>query len=107
VPAYHGLIFVDRALGAVVRISLEAELPASFPIQQVHDTLDYDLAAISGREYLLPLKAIVRMREGKLLSKNEVEFRLYRKFSAESVLKFDVETPEPLPDDKTKEQPVK
>jgi hypothetical protein len=105
VPGYHGLIFVDRDLLAVVRITLVAELPATFPIQQAQDTLDYDLTSISGHEYLLPLRAVVQLREGRYLSKNEVEFRLYRKFGAEATITFD--TPDALPDDKTKEQPAK
>ena len=107
VPGYHGEIFVDRDMQAVVRISMEAEISPDFPIQQASDTLDYDLANISGQDYLLPLRAIVRMKEGRYLSKNEVEFRLYRKFDVGSVLKFEPETPDALPDDKTKEQPVK
>ena len=104
VPAYHGLIFVDRDLLAVVRITSVAELAPTFPIQQAQDTLDYDLASISGHEYLLPLRAVVQMREGKYLSKNEVEFRLYRKFTAGVTITF---TPDALPDDQTKEQPPK
>jgi hypothetical protein len=40
--------------------------------------LDYDLASIGAQEFMLPLKAQVRMRQGKLLAKNDVEFRLYR-----------------------------
>jgi hypothetical protein len=80
-------------------------LPTDFPIQQVEDTLDYDLAAISGHEYLLPLRAVVQMREGSHHSKNEVEFRLYRKFTAESSLSFD--TPDAPPEDKTKKEPGK
>ena len=39
-------------------------------------------------------------------SKNVKEFRLYRKFSADAVIKFDGQEVPPLPDDKTKEQPV-
>ncbi len=105
VPGYHGSVYVDRDTLAVVRITLQAELPPSFPIQDVTDTLDYDLAPIGGQEYMLPLKAQVRMREGKLLAKNDVEFRLYRKFAAEAQISF--ETPEPLPEEKTKEQPPK
>ncbi len=108
VPGYLGLIYVDRDAPVVMRVTLEAELPASFPIQQVTDTLDYDLAPIGTQQYMLPLKAVVRMREAKNLVKNEVEFRLYRKFSAESAIKFDdVSTPEPLPEDKTKEEAPK
>jgi hypothetical protein len=105
VPGYHGLIYVDQESPAVLRVTLEAELPPTFPLQEVTDTLDYDMATISGHDYMLPLKAVVRMREGKILAKNDVEFRLYRKFSAETEIKFD--TPDPLPEDKTKEQPVK
>ena len=105
VPGYHGLVFVDRDLLTITRITLVAELPANFPIQQAQTVLDYDFAKISGNEYLLPLKAVVRLRHGKYLSKNEVEFRLYRKFTAEATISFD--TPEPLPADKTTEEPPK
>jgi hypothetical protein len=105
-PGYHGLIYVDAESGAVTRITLEADgIPPGFPIQQASNTLDYDYAAIGDREYMLPLRAVMRMREGRALFKNEVEFRLYRKFSAEATISF--ETPEPLPEDKTTEQPPK
>jgi hypothetical protein len=104
VPGYHGLVYIDRDTNSVVRLTLNAELPPSFPVQQASTTLDYDVAEIGDQKFMLPLKAVVRMREGKLLIKNDVEFRMYRKFSAEAVLKFDAEpeTPAPLP-----EQPEK
>ncbi len=106
VPAYSGLIYVDRDTSMVMRITLEAEgMPPSFPIQQAGTVLDYDFVTINQSEYVLPLRAVLRMRSGKLLSKNETEFRMYRKFSAEATITFD--TPEPLPEDKTKEQPPK
>jgi hypothetical protein len=38
----------------------------------------------------------MRMRSGKFLSKNEVEFRMYRKFGAEAII---VRDPEPLPEE--------
>ncbi len=103
VPGYHGLVYVDRDTHMVLRITLEADLPPTFPIQQVSDTLDYDLAPIGTSEYMLPLKAVVRTRQGKLLAKNDVEFRMYRRFTAEAEIKFD--TPDPLPEEKTTEQP--
>jgi hypothetical protein len=104
VPGYHGLVFVDRDSEVIMRITMVAELPPSFPMQEAATTLDYDLSDISGHQYMLPLKAVVRMREAKYLAKNDVEFRLYRKFSAESSITFD--TPDPLPDEKTKEEPA-
>ena len=44
------------------------------------------------------------MAASDFLSKNDQEYRVYRKYSAESDIKFDTETPAPLPDDKTKEK---
>jgi hypothetical protein len=38
-----------------------------------------------------------------MLTRNDEEFRLYRKYSAESEIKFDTETPPPLPEDQTRE----
>jgi hypothetical protein len=104
VPGYRGLIYVDREVPVVLRVTLEAiGVPASFPIQEARTMLDYDYTDISGREFLLPMRAEMRMREGKLLVKNLVEFRNYRKFGADTSITFD--TPEPLPDEKTTEKP--
>ena len=103
---YRGLVYVDRDTNAVARIRQEPEgIPASFPLQQVSRELDYDLVAIGESMHMLPLKFTTRMREGRRLSKNDVEFRMYRKFGADAVIKFD--TPPPLSDEQTKEQPPK
>ncbi len=67
--------------------------------------LDYDYSRVGDGNFLLPLRGVMRMRSDKLLTKNEMEFRLYRKFSSESTITF--ETPAPLPEDQTKEQPPK
>jgi hypothetical protein len=40
------------------------------------------------------------------LTRNDDEFRLYRKYQVESELKFDDVTPPPLPEDQKKEQPA-
>jgi hypothetical protein len=107
IVGYRGSIFVDDELHTVVRIVQEAEnIPPSFPVQQVKETLDYDFTKIGDREFLLPLIADVRMHSGRQWAKNVKEFRLYRKFSADAVIKFDGEELGPLPDDKTKEQPA-
>lgn len=107
VPAYHGLVYVDPKSHEVVRVTLEAEnLPAGFPVKMAQTILDYDSADIAGHRFLLPIKDLTLMRADDYLSKNETEFRMYRKYSAESELKFDAETPEPLPPEKTKETPA-
>ncbi len=104
IPAYQGLVYVDKDTLQVTRITLEAvNIEPSFPVQQAATVLDYDYVDIAGRQYLLPLKFKMQMRQGKMLVKNEVEFRSYRNFGAEAVITF--ETPEPLPEEMVTEQP--
>lgn len=94
-PAYEGRIYAEAATGLVTRVTLEAlDIPVSFPVQMARTQLDYDYADINGNTFLLPLRAEVKMREGKLLIRNDIEFRNYRKFGADTSITFD--TPEPL-----------
>jgi hypothetical protein len=101
-PGYKGLLYVDHRTQAVVKITLDAEgIPPAFPIQQASTTLDYDLQTIGDTQFMLPLKAVVRMRSGKVLTKNEVEFRMYRKFGSDVTITF---TPDALSEESTAEQ---
>jgi hypothetical protein len=103
---YHGLVFVDREYNTIVRITQEADnIPPTFPVREARETLDYDFTKIGDNEFFLPLTAEVRMHAGREWVKNVKEFRLYRKFSADAVIKFDAEQSEPPPDDKSKPQP--
>lgn len=103
VPAYRGLIYIDQDTRMVTKFTqIPYDLPADFPIKEVKMALDYDFVKIGDSEFLLPLKSTNTSRQTRYMSKNEIEFRLYRKFGTESTIKF--ETPDPLPDDKTKEK---
>jgi hypothetical protein len=103
---YHGEIFVDKEMRVIMRITKEADnLPASFPVQQASETLDYDFTKIGDSQFLLPLSVEVRMHDARIWNKNVKEFRLYRKFSADAVIKFDSDQ---SPPDKTEDkQPPK
>ena len=91
-PAYSGSIFIDREVPVVMRLTLVAEgIPTSFPIQEAKSTLNYGYQDISGKQFLLTMNSEMRMREGRLLVKNETEFRNYRKYSADAVITFDSE----------------
>ncbi|MEZ5351177.1 MAG: hypothetical protein R2762_00945 [Bryobacteraceae bacterium] len=104
IAGYHGQVFVDAQNHTVTRIRLEAEaIPPTFPVQEASVEMDYDTVPINDQSYMVPLKHTMRMRQGKLLVKNEVEFRMYRKFGAEAVITFD--TPDPLPEEQLKEEP--
>jgi hypothetical protein len=108
VPGYSGLVEVDKNTHEVMRVTLNADdIPETFPVKKADTILDYDYQDISGHTFLLPLKAQILMAADNYLSRNDEEFRLYRKYSATADITFDTgddkTTPPPLPDDKTKE----
>lgn len=104
VPAYRGFVYIDRDTKMVTKITLNPyDFPAGFPITESHQALDYDFQKIGDAEFLLPLKSVLTVGRSNYATKNDIEFRLYRKFGTESTIKFD--TPEPLPEEKTTEKP--
>jgi hypothetical protein len=106
VPAYSGRILIDKDTHVVMRITLNADdIPPTFPVKMATTILDYDYTDISGHQFLLPLKSETQMSADGVLSKNDTEFRLYRKYSAESSLTYDI-TPDALPADRTQETPA-
>jgi hypothetical protein len=106
IPAYSGRILIDKVAHVVLRVTLNADnLPPAFPVKMAATILDYDYTDISGHPFLLPLKSETQMSADSVLSKNDTEFRLYRKYSAESGITYDI-TPDALPADQTKETPA-
>jgi hypothetical protein len=102
VPAYRGQIYIDEDTKAVVKIVMTPyDMPSTFPIHDITSSLDYDLETIGDQQFMLPLKSVLISKRDRQMSKNDIEFRLYRKFGTESTIKF--ETPDPLPEDQTKE----
>ncbi|MEP6715800.1 MAG: hypothetical protein ABJC09_09500, partial [Terriglobia bacterium] len=88
-PAYHGEIFVPHDANVVWRITVIPDIPADFPMQDVKETLKYDYVDISGQRFLLPLSSEVTMRVGRVGNHNEIDFRRYQKYSADTKLIFD------------------
>jgi hypothetical protein len=109
ISGYHGQIYADTETGRVMKITMDCDtIPADFRIQQVRLTLDYDFQNISGKQFVLPLRVELRSKDDRMLTKNNIEFRLYRKFTTESSIIFDTPdpTPDPLPEDKFTPQPA-
>jgi hypothetical protein len=101
---YHGLVEVDKETHKIVRVTTVADtIPPDFPIRHVESMLDYDYVELSGHPFLLPLRGNVIATGADFLEKNENEFRIYRKYEAESTISFGDANPPPLPEDKTKE----
>jgi hypothetical protein len=89
---YTGLVYIERASGLILRITQEAEnIDPGFPVQQAGRVLDYDTVDIAGAKHILPIKFTTRLRSGKLLTKNEVEFRAYRKYGTDANIVFDTD----------------
>ena len=51
---------------------------------------------IAGQTFVLPLKASTVSRMGKVMFKNDTEFRMYNRFGTESTITF---APDPLSED--------
>ena len=88
--AFEGLVYVDANTLGVRRITLQAEgLPSNFPIQESAVTVDYDYVPLGGHDYLLPQQAELYVREhAHSFKRNEIKFLNYRRFGAESKIKF-------------------
>lgn len=88
-PAFHGEVFVEKGPNTIWRITVQPEPPSSFPIQNVTERLDYRYTDISGQKFLLPATGQIIMKSDGMGSKNEIEFRSYRKYSADTTITFD------------------
>jgi hypothetical protein len=107
VTAYRGLIYADANTGEIDRIKFEAvDIPRSFPVTATTETLDYDLVPISGQQFVLPVTAKLYMKAGRENSKNEIEFRAYRKFDTEEFIKYNLDpNAAAVPDAGTQQKP--
>jgi hypothetical protein len=98
IAGQHGFVYVDGDTRQIVRIVSEADsIPPKFPVRNSTTWLDYGFADVGGRQFLLPLRAEVRMGTASLQTRNEVEFHSYKKFGAESSISFEGAAPEKPP----------
>lgn len=107
IGGYHGLIYVDAETKMVMRLKMDVDGLENFPITAVSVDLNYDFVTISGRKYVLPLRAELNSSRGmRDKNRNEVEFRKYERFTADATIVFD-DTLEELPPDQLEEQPIR
>jgi len=94
VPAYHGEIAIDPATGAVVRLTLIADMPPGFQHVQSAEEVEYGPVVLGDRTYLCPLRSVTLAREplaGEAETNtpmlrtfiNDVSFKKYQLFRAE------------------------
>ncbi|HTA43954.1 MAG TPA: hypothetical protein VK789_15980 [Bryobacteraceae bacterium] len=95
-PAYTGSIWIDKDTYRALRIELSAQsMPRSFPLDTVESAVDYDFVPIGEGKFLLPThsEALSCGRGTSVCSRNVIEFRNYRKFSADTTITFDTDKP--------------
>lgn len=88
-PAYSGSVWIDGKTSQVIRIEKHAtDLPEDFGLHTIEMTVDYNRIRISGTEHLLPVRSenLGCWRATDRCVLNKIEFRNYRKFSAESTI---------------------
>lgn len=86
---YTGHVFIDEETGMVRRLTIQGvALEKDFGLQSPALSLDYGMVKIGKDDYLLPLRSVLQLRHAKAFVRNETIFRNYRKFEAESQIKF-------------------
>ncbi|MGO9242384.1 MAG: hypothetical protein ACLQBJ_16395, partial [Bryobacteraceae bacterium] len=89
VAGYTGRVFIEDETGMVRRLVIQGnKLPKDFGLQSPAFSLDYGMVRIGTQDYLLPLRSVMQVRQGKILVRNETVFEQYRKFEASSLIKF-------------------
>jgi hypothetical protein len=107
VAGYHGFVFADAESRMVMRLSVDADAPQSFPMRDISHVIDYGQVPLAGDEFTLPVHSEMRsnipeslLRSGvgqlfgrRILTRNEVDFVLYRKYASDSAIKFESDPP--------------
>lgn len=88
-PAYRGRLWFHTESKRILRIEMEAiQIPEDYPMDKIETAVDYEFVKIGPNQYLLPVKSDVLacQRGSTICSHNEINFRNYRRFTAESTI---------------------
>jgi hypothetical protein len=88
--AYRGKVYIDKETNKIIRITQSPyDMPGSYPVKESESILDYANQKIGDSDFLVPAKVLWTSRTNRALIRNEVDFRLYKKFGAETSIKFE------------------
>lgn len=91
-PPHKGAIWIDKETSRVMRIEQQTvSTPKDFPYDKAETTLEYDFVRIDNKLHLLPVRSenLMCQRGSNTCTRNELHFRNYRKFAAETNIKFE------------------
>jgi hypothetical protein len=88
--AFAGSVWIDQESRRVLRLERHATgLPRDYPVARTESRLEYTFAVIDKTNYLLPAGGEnVTCATGGSCSRNVIVFKNYRKFGADSSIKF-------------------
>ncbi|HUB78634.1 MAG TPA: hypothetical protein VMB03_07560 [Bryobacteraceae bacterium] len=90
VVSYHGVLEIDAETAEVLHMEYIADrVPKELRLFGASTAVDYALADIGGQQYLLPSRSVMELHAYEWV-RNVIEFRDYRKFSADSSIEFGV-----------------
>lgn len=104
-PAYHGVLAIDPVSGAIVRMTLDAELDPERPIVRASTVVEYDRVAIGDQAFICPVRSLAissqhgtpsenGQPEGSpILSINETTFTQYHRLGSSARLIADGSVP--------------
>jgi hypothetical protein len=90
-PPYEGAVWIDKETRRVLRIEQRTlSIPRDFPISKAESILEYAFVRIEQRTYLLPATGenLGCASGSGSCTRNVIEFRNYRKFTADSKVKY-------------------
>lgn len=90
-PSYRGSLKVKSQTQEVVHVELEAtDIPKTFPLDRAERSVDFGVVQIGTEQYLLPVTGFWFgcYRNSYYCFLNRVDFRNYRRFSSDSVVRF-------------------
>ncbi len=91
-PGYKGTMWIDQETNRVMRIEQQSlSFPGDFPFDKAEIVLEYDFVRIDSKMFLLPVHSenMICQRGSNNCSRNEINFRNYRKFGADSKIDFE------------------
>jgi len=81
-PAYHGEIAIDPASGAILRLTVQADLGPRLPMGISDIMVEYGPVVIGGNTYICPVKSVSlsRQRTVELVNEWSESFGVYGRF---------------------------
>ncbi len=85
IAGFHGVVYVDSATMGIRRISMEADIPPDFEFHTASTAVDYDYVNVGGHEYLMPVRATMRLQRGKReVDLNQIVFQDYKRYASQT-----------------------